>query len=98
MIAGSSILFLQNLKSKFAGRVVVEVARSAARDHQLGMNLDVSGSSSSPEVLSVSMLDQVYRLTPLPPTSLKFDVMNIIRLQIHPPYKLVLQAWGWPQC
>ena len=33
IIAGSSILFLQNLKSKFAGRVVVEVARSAARDH-----------------------------------------------------------------
>ena len=37
------------------------------------MNLDVSGSSSSPEVLSVSMLDQVYRLPPLPPTSLTLD-------------------------
>ena len=33
IIAGSSMLFLQNLESKFAGRVVVEVARSAARDH-----------------------------------------------------------------
>ena len=33
MIASWIILFLQDLKSESAGRVVVEVARSAARDH-----------------------------------------------------------------
>ena len=41
------------------------------------MSLDVSGSSLSPEVLSVSILNQVYRLTPLPPTSLKLDVWGL---------------------
>ena len=30
---GYSILFLQNLESGFAGRVVVEVTRSTAEDH-----------------------------------------------------------------
>ena len=33
MIAGWIILVLQNLESESAGSVVVEVARSAARDH-----------------------------------------------------------------
>ena len=32
IVAGWSILFLPNLESEFAGRVVVEVVRSAARD------------------------------------------------------------------
>ena len=59
---------------ELSGLLVVEVARSAAEDHiSLTMSLDSLTSISISKVLSVSILDQVYRLPPLPPTSLTPD-------------------------